>query len=526
MNDTGAPAAIERLRRMCELASEYGVDVYVDLKTGYYKRFSKAVYERLPEIKSYERFGGYPCSGQQVVLDFYRETVSHLFESASKLKGLIIIYDTEGFFSCFNNNRQDSCHYCKDYPIEELSLRLFGALKDGMRVNREDSELILWTYYCDAPWNYRVIEAMPPDVTLMACYSQFKELDRFGVKVRTDDYSICSAEPSEYFLKVQDLAKKKGLKFICKTEDAYGQEFVSTPYTPCLQLHQQRWDGVARQDVDGYLAAYIHLGFIPGPCSDLMRLNAISVERDGELFTNSTDEKLLRVAIMRYGVDASQNVVRAWKVFSEAMRDYFPYSPGVCRYPGPLQSSPAQPFYIDPKRAMPRLRSRGYVADLKWTELPEQLRVNGSKEWNSDLISRCFHAFARCYQKGNRHIEEALKAYQGEYREALGKALNVSRAQYLQVRSLLHYIQFIQLRDAHLQTGAKVLLEALIFVCESELANATDALDLCKRDSRIGFSCEGAGTVRGGLFTPAGIEQKIADLGRTLANLYSELELS
>ena len=227
---------------------------------------------------------------------------------------------------------------------------------------------------------------------------------------------------------------------------------------------------------------------------------------------------------MRYGVAASRHVVKAWKAYSQAMRDYFPYSPGVCRYPGPLQSSPAQPFYLDPKRAMPRLRSRGYVADLTWTELPERLQVDGSEGWNASLISRCFQAFARCYREGDMHLELAQQACPADHRESLVKALNVSRAQYLQVKSLLHYVQFLQLRDVYLENADRVLLEALIFVCESELSDATKALDLCRRDSRLGFSCEGAGTVRGGLFTPAAIAQKIASLRQTLVSLYSGLE--
>ena len=101
-----------------------------------------------------------------------------------------------------------------------------------------------------------VIEHMPADVTLAACYSQLKELERGGIRILTDDYSLCSHEPSDYFLKVKNLARQKGLRFFAKTEDTFGQEFVSTPFTPCLEQHQRRWDRLAQEVAEVYEEAF------------------------------------------------------------------------------------------------------------------------------------------------------------------------------------------------------------------------------------------------------------------------------
>ena len=522
MNDAQAGAAIERLRQITELGAAYGVAVYIDLKTGYSKKFSQAVYARLPEIRSYERFGNYPCSGQQIVLDFYKETLAHLFTQAEKLQGVIVIYDTEGFFSCFIHNLQHKCPYCKDYPVVELASRLFTAIKEGIRIRRPDRELILWSYFCDEPWNYELIRALPADVSLIACFSQFVELERFDTRIRTDDYSICSEKPSANFLTILSIAREKGLRFLCKTEDTFGQEFVSTPYTPCLEQHQLRWDSVAQQEVDGFLSQYVHVGFMPGPCADLMRQNMYMVEKDGSLFTPTAEEKLRTVAALQYGSRAVEPVVKAWHAFTTAIRDYFPYTWGVCRYPGPLQSAPAQPFYLDPERRVPRARSRGYVKDLKWTGIDRRFLVDPGHPWNAAVVSRCFSHFLRSYRQGNRFLEEAVRCAEETDQEALQEALNVARTQALQVSSMLNFIQFIQLRDAYLQNQDRTLLDALIYACEMEMLNAGEALEICRRDSRIGFSCEGAGNVRGGLFTPLAIEQKIAALHETLADLYQQ----
>ena len=65
LNDPEATDVIERLRRSVELAAEYGIDFYWDLKTGYEKKFPDAVYERLPHLRTFTKFGNFPCTGKK-----------------------------------------------------------------------------------------------------------------------------------------------------------------------------------------------------------------------------------------------------------------------------------------------------------------------------------------------------------------------------------------------------------------------------------------------------------------------------
>jgi hypothetical protein len=522
MNDPDAPAAIERLRRAADLGARYGVDFYWDVKTGYERKFPDSVYQRLPHLKAFARFGNFPCTGQPETLDFLRETISNVFNKVEALKGLVVVYDTEGFYSCITHNSKDKCHYCRDYPVEELAGRLFQVFKESARVKHADRELVLLTYICDEPWNYRVIESMPGDVTLAACFSQLKVLERGGVKILTDDYSLCSADPSDYFLKVKALANKKGLRFIAKTEDTFGQEFVSTPYTPCLEQHQRRWDSLAMEGVDGFLAQYIHIGFMPTPCQDLMRQNVFQVWENEVLQESSPLEKLKTAAVLNSGKESSELVVKAWEAFSAAIREDFPYTWGVCRYPGPLQSAPGQPFYLDLGRVMPRRWSRGYVNDLKWTGIVERFLVDKDKTWDERVVAHCFQNMLKHYQQGNLYLEEATHTCLDADRPALVSALNVSRMQTSQVRTIVNLIEFLHLREAYTRQPGRQGRDSLIYVLENELENAQAALQLARRDSRLGYSGEGDGNTRGGHFNAFTISEKIADLKQALAGLYRE----
>lgn len=523
MNDPEAPFAFERLRRSVEMASDYGIDFYWDLKTGYEKPFSEAVYQRLPHLRSFRKFGNFPCTGQAETLDFLRETVSNVFRRVEKLKGLILVYDTEGFYSCLTHNYKDHCPYCREFPVEELGNRIFNTLKEAARVVQPDRELVLWTYICDEPWNYNLIRALPQDITLMACYSQLKELQRFDSTVLTDDYSLCSDAPSDYFLKVQALAHERGVRFFCKTEDTFGQEFVSTPYTPCLEQHQRRWDRLGQEQVAGVVTQYLHIGFIPTPCQDLMRGNVFEVVKNGKPLDLPAREILLQTAQINFGAEAAPAVVQAWEAFSAAIRDYFPYTWGVCRYPGPLQSAPGQPFPIDPQQPVPRRWARGYVNDLAWTGIRERFLLRGP--WNDQVVERCLHAVHRCYEEGNRFMERALVHCAPQYRSAVQRAYSVSRMQQSQVTTIVNLIEFIRLRNQYALQPNQILLRSLLHVLERELTNAQTALCLVEHDSRLGFSCEGDGNIRGGHFTAATAAAKIEGLKCTLAHLYEQLRV-
>ena len=94
--------------------------------------------------------------------------------------------------------------------------------------------------------------------------------------------------------------------------------------------------------------------------------------------------------------------------------------------------------------------------------------------------------------------------------------------QYSQIKTIVNLIEFFHLRDAYTRQPTTAMRDCLIYILESELENAQAALQLCRRDSRLGFSGEGDGNVRGGHFNAFTISQKIADLEQTLASLYQK----
>jgi len=517
-----APYALLRLKRMTEMAEANGADFYLDFKTGYFGRFDDKIYKTNPELKTFEKWGNYPCTGVDTFEKLLDEVITNLVITAPRLKGLMLIYDSEGFYTCFNHNRQLGCPNCKDKTPQELANELFSNLLRNLRKGRADARLIAWTYYCDEQWNYDLIENLPDGIVMLSCFSQFVPFSRYGVKNRTDDYACCVTGPGEYFEKVYDASLKKGMPIIAKTELSQGQEFVSVPYIPVLTQHQRRWDKLREFNLAGFMGDYIHCNFRPGPCTDLMRLNIFDTKKDGELWLDSA-EKLQFTASLNYGKDVSGDVVKAWDIFSEAFCDEFPYSPGVCRYPGPLQSGPTQPFYLDSGRPLKRVSSRCHCPDLRWTEIYfiDMGNYGKNPDWNAELIKRCFEAFIKGFEKGISILNEATKKC---YRkEALKELMDIASIMVCMSESMVHFIDFVNLRDNSGNINDKNTLKSLLKVCESEMANCVRAKKLCDENSQLGFSGEGQGTVRGGLFNAYTVSEKISELNHTISALKEKL---
>lgn len=508
--------AIERLKRLTELAIDYGLDVYVQLATGYFRSFPESVYKRIPSMRSFKKWGDYPCSGHDDFKAFMHDTVTGMFENTS-LKGVIVIYDTEGFYNCFANNKQSGCPNCKDRSADELASDFFTELKQSVRSIRNDGEVIAWSYYCDDDWNYRLLESLDADINLMSCFSQFVHFERFGVEARTDDYAVCVTGPGKYFKNIEALARRTNKPLLAKTEVSSGQEFVSLPYLPVLHLHQKRWDEMAKYSLQGFMGDYIHTHFRNSPCIVLMRLNCYITKMDGNIAFSSTD-KVSFAARLYYG-EFADRVEKAWALFSKAFEEYFPYSAGVCRYPGPLQSGATQPFYLDKNRPIMRKSARCNSKDLAWTKLyfPKEMTVGKAvdNEWNDNLLKKCFTSFSELILQGINILE-------GIEDHRVIKLKNIARAMNSMVQSMINFIDFIYLRDnAERDCSWEKEITDLL---NRELDNTEMAIQLCKVDSELGFSAEGQGTVRGGLYNVYALELKRSELTQEIESLKDKQE--
>ena len=94
----------------------------------------------------------------------------------------------------------------------------------------------------------------------------------------------------------------------------------------------------------------------------------------------------------------------------------------------------------------------------------------------------------------------------------------------------LHLIQWIEARnnyyDASSSRGRRQSLKQMETIALDEKANAEQILPLLKMDSRLGYASDGAGLIRGGLFTPDLVEWKLGELDDVLLRQIPKLSES
>lgn len=523
MNEEKAGLVIRRMKCLTERAGKYGIDIYFEIRTWHYKAFCREIYERRPELFSYEQWNTgltSPCSGNTDVIGFYEETLARLVREVPSIKGMLLIFDTEGFYTCFMRGQHLRCEHCKDQDSVQLAASFLDALNRAIRLDGQPRKLILWTYATEGDWSLQVLEACRhlKDLVIMACFNQFSPIERLGVHNKVDDYAVCVHEPSEYFKKVRALAGKLQIPMLAKIEDAYGQEFVNTPFMFTLHQFQKKWDEFLRFECLGFMANYNHYGFYPGPCADLMKANCFAEEGIRQMDEN---DRIDRTIVQNYGYDGLALLREASGHFSRAMSDCFPYSPGVCRYPGPIQSAPSQPFYLDKDRKVRRQRARGNVKDLEWTRLRDwsSLEIEDNLRWDDSLVYRCLQEFCNQYGLGIDCLKKALRVAGSGYSKGIRELLDFSLTHFLCAASMANFIRFFHLRESYGDNCKESVRRSIRGLLRMELENTRRIYRLCLANSCIGLTGSGNGNVRGGLFNPRTIRDKIEDLEEEIARV-------
>jgi len=245
-----------------------------------------------------------------------------------------------------------------------------------------------------------------------------------------------------------------------------------------------------------------------------MRLNIFETTLDGAPFMSEAEEKLRFLAASRYGADNVESVLLAWELFSNSLCDHFPYSAGVCRYPGPLQAAPAQPFFLDKSKPVPRTSARFNAVDLDWAHKSEY--NTSDVRWDPALVRGCFERFSAMYREGIAVFDRLGNNIPSE-------GVSIARMQSLMADSMVHFIDFCELREKLDSQPDRSVWVKLLDVCLAEKDTAAKALELARGNSFIGFSCEGQGGVRGGYFTPETIEEKLHYLEETISEIQTHL---
>ena len=493
LNDAQAATRLARLEDLARRAHRYGIDIYIYLATGYNHHIPASFFQKHPDARGYG-WGPPLCTSNEEVRRYYAETVETIFHRAPDLKGMEVIYDSEGFWYCGNSERARlQCPRCRRFSQQQIAAQLLTTLDRAMhKAGGPDKQLIAWNYNVKSQWVLKLIPLLPRDIIIQGDFDKGMVAEKDGIRNQTEDYNISNIGPPELFVDEYQVAHEHSFQVMAKTEHAVSQEFIFVPYIPSLGQQYGRIEKMREYDLMGWFGNWNHYGYTPSLPAVL--INRMSFD------PAPTQENLLQtLAVRNFGSRAAPYVVRAWDDYSRGIREY-PYSDPVARVPGPVQKGASQPLFLNPD-------IKGFGPWRSW-----QNDLNWTKPWGPAMTAKYLGRLEQFYVEGDAELKNAEAVAPASYRPAIDAEWRVGRTIQSSVETVLHLTDWIQTRSdfyaSRTSSRRQDLAKKLEAIALAERNNAQEILPLLESDSRLGYAAVG----EGGLFTPDLVRWKLGEV--------------
>jgi hypothetical protein len=507
----------ERLRQLVQRAKRYGIRVYAPIL--------------------------HNNTGDDENKDQLREHVRDIVTKFPEIHGYILL--TEGFyfkkfFGAGGHGSQDLNEWAAEWT-------------DAVKIVAEEChkidptiEVLPWEYNIDfrpsrIEIKRHVVNLLPRDTIPLLTWENGKsfKLGEFSGYLR--DYSISQVGPAEVAAAQIAAAKSRGMKVYCKSDCFATWQFGTTPYLPCPQQWQRRYDALADHKVDGTLETWSN-GYKP---------NFIAELRYWSCWTDSPSTEELQESMARrlFGKGAEAAVIEAWQHFSEAIQMVPDTGPSMG-----TNNAVAHPLFLDepPPRIMTLHNS--WWDEAKKTPWRHRMieawpychrimifmpdfnnKINRAEQYarqrsgvgmiepaerlrDADVLP----VFNKYVLKAADEIERGLVAYREAATNspkrkqlvAFKEVLVVEQMQRM-LRSLHAILEFEDLRFRLAKTNDPAvghkMLERMQQILREEIKRTEQSLETSRRDSRLGYECE-----MDYVYTPMVLAEKLDLLHETL----------
>ncbi len=469
----GWQTRLTTLNRLVERAKRHGINVFLYLNEP--RAMPAEFFEKWPQLKGVQdtsdsRYFAM-CTSTVPVRQWLEESLSHVFREVPDLGGVFSITMSENLTNCFSKGRANLCPRCSKRAGAEVVAEVLQVFRDGVRRSSQDAEVIAWDWGWGLVKNgadpFEIIRRMPTDVKLQSVSEWSKEITRGGFDSRVGEYSISVVGPGPRALNHWTAARRQHVKALAKLQVNNTWEISAVPYIPVLNLIRQHLENMTREGINGLMLSWT-VGGYPSP----------NLEVAGEYCHWPTPEKetvLRDISVRRYGKEATDSVLKAWELFSEAFQE-FPY--GIAIYIIPTQHGPANPL---------RLEKSGHQARMILFPYDDFKRWCGP--YPVEIVQQQFAVMSAKWEEGLQEFRRAENQARPQHRAQVSSELGIAETCYLHFRSVANQIRFYMLRD-ELDAGQGVRSEITLEmerIAEDEMNLARQLFAIARDDSRIGF---------------------------------------
>ena len=441
----------EQLRHLVARAARHGVKVYIYLNEP--RARPLAFFERYPHLKGVvEGDHAALCTSTAEVRQWLGAAVESLCRAVPGLGGFFTITASENFTNCWSHFHGAVCPRCGGRGAAEVIAEIHEVLHEGIRSAGRKQTLVAWDWGWADAWAEQVVEQLPDGVALMSVSEWDVPIERGGVRSRVGEYSLSALGPGPRARKHWAAAGRRGLSILAKVQVGNTWELAAVPYIPAVEQAWAHGRNLRAEKVSGLMLGWT-LGGHPSP-----NLEAAVAGLAGA--------DLEEVARRRHGTEFVEWVVKAWRGYSRAFRE-FPFHVGSV-YHAPWQMGPANLLWAEPTGYA------GTMVGLPYDDVARWRSIYPVEVWCAQL----------------ERVAEGFDTTSAELRTAVGpnpaqslvEELSFAEACAIHWRSAAVQARWIGLRDSPGRdpSRSQELLHA-------EIALARRLHRLQSSDSRIGF---------------------------------------
>lgn len=489
------------LRELVERAKRFGIHVYLYLNEP--RAMPHAFLANRPEIAgAKEAELTALCTSQPAVREWMGNALAHIFREVPGLGGVYTITASENLTNCASHGDWKSCSRCADRGDADIIAEVNRVIEEGVHRSAPEAKVLVsdwgWRGHGDAP---DIIAKLPQSVYLMSVSEWHLPIERGGIKSSVGEYSISSVGPGPRSLGHWRVARDAGLQTGTEIQFNNTCEIASIPYLPVLDLVAEHCHNLETEaDLDALFIGWT-MGGHPSP-------NLLVPKRFNRRPVPTTDSVLEDLARERFGEAGAPYARRAWRMFSDAYREY-PFHISVV-YTSPVQWGAANPLYGE---------KTGYSATMWGIPYDD---VNGWRgPYPPDVLAAQFEKVGVGWKPAIAEFEKAVaNAPKDRLRDGAAD-LRYARAAAIHFQCVANQTRFVMVRDALADTHASLsgeerntLRANLASLIEAEIALARELYALACEDSHIGFepSCQY-------FYVPLDLVEKVVNCRWLLAHL-------
>ncbi len=441
----------QNLRRLVERAGKYGIRVILYFNEP--RSMPEAFFAEHPGWKGApdEGVGNFAlCTSVPEVRSALAEGVKRLFSDVPGLGGVFTITMSENLTHC--KSRSTHCPRCAERSADELAAEVNNLIAEAMHSVAPEAAMIAYNWAWKDPQS--VLKQLRSDIMVMAVSETDLATECLGHKGRVRDYSISKPGPGIPALRIWRTLFARGIPAMAKVQFNSSWELSSLPYIPVPDLAEEHIANLKQVGVSALMLSWT-LGGYPG----------------GNLELLSCDRREL--AERKFGSTAAPVILKAWTLFSEAFRKWFPCDRTNVLYFAPQNYGPMNLLYPEPTGRSASMIGfpfddleswRGAKGNVAANPLPEPIPA--------ETLEEAFRRLAEGWQKGLDELRHPDLA--GAAGEALKDLLSVAEAAYCHFQST-----YLQIRWVRTRGDREILRE------ERDLA--LRMFRLVRQDSRLGF---------------------------------------